>query len=149
MAARAARASEVVHLHKGAVGPAVSGTVVVDQRLSFFGLGPKTVLALPGCGDTNQDDTRVRRPSSPERGCRKTLAPTFADEELGHVEAGPDGRRRVRDVSLRELEGVFLRVPLRPVNGVIVRCRELKDRSRLRNVGAPLGRRRGRFTFDC
>lgn len=71
--------------------------------------------------------------------------PTFVHKELGRVEAGPDGRRRVRNVSLRELKGVFLRVPLRPVNGVIVRCREVKDRSRLRTVKAEP--RYGTFTF--
>lgn len=78
-----------------------------------------------------------------------TPPPTFLHEELGHVEAGPDGRRRVRNVSLGELKGVFLRVPLRPVNGVIVCCRELKDRSRLRNENAPSEPPRCRFTFYC
>lgn len=55
----------------------------------------------------------------------RELFPTFVNEELSRVEAGPDGRRRVGDVSLQKLKGILLWMPLRPVNGVTVGCREL------------------------
>lgn len=87
--------SEVVDLHKGAVWCAVNRTVVVNQRLSLFSLRMKMMFVLPGCEDTNERNTQVRRRSSPSRCYQRRLFPTFVNEELSRVEAGPDGRRRV------------------------------------------------------
>lgn len=75
--ARATVKSKVVHLHKGAVW-IVNGTVVVYQRLLFFGLGPKAVFVLPGCEGTNRDKAHVRRPSGLEAATRRRLRlPSF------------------------------------------------------------------------
>lgn len=75
--ARATVKSKVVHLHKGAVRT-VYRTIVVYQRLLFFGLGPKAVFVLPGCEGTNRDNARVRRPSDLEAATRRRVClPSF------------------------------------------------------------------------
>lgn len=82
------------------------------------------MFVLPGCEDTNERNTQVRRRWGPLRCYQRRRFPTFVNEELSRVEAGPDGRRRVGDVSLQKLKGILLWMPLRPVNGVTVGCRE-------------------------
>lgn len=67
--------SKVVHLCKGAVRRAVNGSVVVDQRLSFFGLRAKTMFVLPGCRDTEGHDVHVRRPVEPGEPPHPTTLP--------------------------------------------------------------------------
>lgn len=82
------------------------------------------MFVLPGCEDTNERNTQVRRRWSPSRCYQRRLFPTFVNEELSRVEGGPDGRRRVWNVSLQKLKGILLWMPLRPVNGVTVGWRE-------------------------
>lgn len=49
------------------------------------------MFVLPGCEDTNQCNTQVRRRSTLLRSHQRMLFPTFVNEELGHVEGGFDG----------------------------------------------------------
>lgn len=59
---------------------------------------------------------------------------TFTDEELGHVEGGFDSWRGVWDVRPAPFKGVFLWVPLRPINWIIICWEERRWNTLLENI---------------
>lgn len=120
--------SEEIHLLEAPPGPSVHRTVVVYQRFALPLLRFKPVRVLPGCKERNQSKIHRSQKGSfgqllaiSLRNQTQCCAHTFTDKEFSHVEGGLDCRPRVWNVRPRPFKCIFLRMPLRPINWVIIR----------------------------
>lgn len=111
---------------KGTCVSSVNRIIVVYQCFDLFLLRLKPVEVLPRYRerftDQSLSDEQILSIRTPNLLCFHT----FAHKEVGRVEGRPDCRWRVRNVRSGPLKGIFLWMPLRSINGVIVSCTEVR-----------------------